>query len=53
MELGRDREAPDGRVVVLRDEDLEHLPLATSKEIVGPLERRGHRGGSVLRILRR
>ncbi|MDW6066413.1 Ku protein [Streptomyces sp. FXJ1.4098] len=36
-EIGRGWEAPDGRVVVLRDEDLDHLPLATRKtvEIVG------------------
>ncbi|MFJ8785756.1 Ku protein [Streptomyces sp. NPDC102476] len=36
-EIGRGWQAPDGRVVVLRDEDLDHLPLATRKavEIVG------------------
>lgn len=36
-EIGRGWEAPDGRMVVLRDEDLDHLPLATRKtvEIVG------------------
>ncbi|MGW2421387.1 non-homologous end joining protein Ku [Streptomyces sp. NPDC001709] len=36
-EIGRGWEAPDGRVVVLRGEDLDHLPLATRKavEIVG------------------
>ncbi|TQK49882.1 DNA end-binding protein Ku [Streptomyces sp. SLBN-118] len=36
-EISRGWEAPDGRMVVLRDEDLDHLPLATRKtvEIMG------------------
>lgn len=36
-EIARGWEAPDGRMIVLRDEDLDHLPLATRKtiEIVG------------------
>ncbi|MEV6011999.1 Ku protein [Streptomyces sp. NPDC051976] len=32
-EIAKGWEAPDGRVVVLADEDLEHLPLATRKMI--------------------
>jgi len=36
-EIGRGWETPDGRMVVLADEDLDHLPLASRKtvEIVG------------------
>ncbi|MGW0844215.1 non-homologous end joining protein Ku [Streptomyces sp. NPDC002787] len=41
-EIGRGWEAPDGRVVVLRDEDLDHLPLATRRavEITGFVDER-------------
>ncbi len=36
-EIGRGWEAPDGRMVVLRDEDLDHLPVVTREtvEILG------------------
>ncbi|MBM9506653.1 Ku protein [Actinacidiphila acididurans] len=32
-EIARSWRAPDGRVILLRDEDLDHLPLATRKTI--------------------
>ncbi|WP_341866745.1 Ku protein, partial [Streptomyces swartbergensis] len=32
-EIGRGWQASDGRMVVLRDEDLDHLPLATRRRV--------------------
>ncbi|MBM9503096.1 hypothetical protein [Actinacidiphila acididurans] len=52
--FARSWQAPDGRVIVLRDEDLDHLPLATRKtiDILGFVGQEGTRGLRALLLKR-